>query len=134
MKDLTRGELVEALLFISVSAKKLATQVTMLPKRRDEEVEKKKQFKQCMRCTTKKSIVDDMYEIHGMRICEDCMFNLCEEDYGVKVQKMELYFDNEGNLIGNSLCLDIRDVIRLTLKKHNIEYKLIEPTQQELRY
>lgn len=133
VKYLTRNDLIQALDTISNTAKTLSNEVKLRPT--EKEIKKMpKKFKQCMRCTSKKSIVDDMYYIHGMLICEDCMFNLCQEDYKVQVQDMKLYFDNNGDLIGNSLALDTRDVIRLTLKKHKVEYMLVEPSKKELEY
>jgi len=125
---LTSKELIETMMLFTETVKTLAMEIIMGTK------EEEKKMKQCMMCCSKKSVVDDMYDINNYIVCEDCAFHLCEKDYGVKVQNMKLYFDNNGDLIGNSLCLDVRDVIKLTLKKHKVNYRLIEPSQNDLKY
>jgi len=127
---LTDTDLIDALLLISEAAKTLAKEVKLLPK----EGEQTMKSKQCMRCATHKSVANDMYLIGEMVVCEDCAFNICEEEYFVKTQNTRLYFDNENKYIGSSLGLDNRDVIRLTFKKHQVKYKLLEPSQNDLKY
>ena len=125
---LTSKELIETMMLFTETVKTLAMEIIMGTK------EEEKKMKQCMMCGSKKSVVDDMYNMNGHIVCEDCAFHLCEKDYAVKVQNIKLYFDSDGDLIGNSLSLDIADVIKSTFKKHKVNYKLIVPSKKDLEY
>jgi len=126
--NITSKELLETLLLFDETVRTLSMEIIMLAE------EGGVKMKQCMMCGSKKSVVDDMYNMNGHIVCEDCAFHLCEKDYAVKVQNIKLYFDSDGDLIGNSLSLDIADVIKSTFKKHKVNYKLIVPSKKDLEY
>lgn len=130
---LTDTDLIEALNLISETARTLAQEVKLLPKQGEEKTMK---TKQCQMCCDHKSVADDMYLIHGMVLCEDCAFHICQADYLLRVQTetMKLYYDNNGHLLGNSHALDPRDVIRLTLGAHKVAFKLLQPSKTDLDF